>query len=141
MKVRKIYSKEAVTINQTEPLRNAAHLMRDLFVSDVIVVEKTNDHDEIPVGILTDKDIVVKAIGNDLSIASLKVMDIMNTDIISIRKDADIYECLEFMRRKSISRMPVVDKNGIIKGVISVSDILCELQDVIDNLVEVLKLK
>lgn len=141
MKVKKIYSKEAVTINQSDPLQNAAHLMRDLFVRDVIVVEKVNDQDEIPVGILTDRDIVVKVIGNDLAITSLKVRDVMNTDIITIRKDADVYECLEFMRSKSISRMPVVDENGIIKGVISISDILCELQEVIDNLVEVLKLK
>jgi len=141
MKVENIYSKDAVTINQTAPLLNAAHLMRDLFVRDVIVVEKANDQDEIPVGMLTDRDIVVKVIGNDLAIASLSVKDIMNTDIITIRKDADIYECLEFMRKKNISRMPVVDEEGFIKGVISISDILCELQEVIDNLVEVLKLK
>lgn len=141
MKIRKIYTRDAVTIEQTASLQNAAHLMRDLFVRDVIVVEQVNGKGEMPVGILTDRDIVVKVIGNDMAVTSLCVKDIMNTDIITIREDAEVDECLEYMRNKAISRMPVVDKQGVIKGVLSVSDILSNIQKVVEDLVEVLKVK
>ena len=141
MNISTIYSKEAVTVVKDAPLKSATHLMKDVFVSDVIVVEELNPEGELPVGILTDKDIVMNIIAANKDIDQLKVKEAMKTDIITVSSHADIIDCLNLMAEKKTTRMPVVNEQGCVIGMISISDILGVLNQLFKAMTDVIKLK
>ncbi|NHZ99360.1 CBS domain-containing protein [Massilia sp. CCM 8734] len=106
-----------------ETVQAAALLMRKHHVGDLVVIDQIND-ERIPVGILTDRDIVVSVIALGLDPASLLVGDIMSADLLTASEDDDVYETIERMRFRGIRRVPVVNNAGGLTGIVSVDDLL-----------------
>jgi CBS domain-containing protein len=97
--------------------------MRKHHVGDLVVVDEP-DRQPIPVGIVTDRDIVVSVIALGLDPASLLVGDIMSDDLLTTSEDDDVYETIERMRFRGIRRVPVVNGEGGLTGIVSVDDLL-----------------
>jgi len=123
MNIGKICTTDTVTCTRDETVQGAALLMRTHHVGDLIVIDHL-DGELAPVGIVTDRDIVVSVISLGLDPASLQVDDIMSDDLLTCREDDDVYETIEHMRLRGIRRVPVVNSAGGLAGIVNADDLL-----------------
>jgi CBS domain-containing protein len=122
MRIGEICTVQTVYCEREETVQGAAMLMRKHHVGDLIVVEPNGER--VPVGILTDRDIVVSVIALGLDPASLLVSDIMSDDLLTTSENDDVYETIERMRYRGIRRVPVVNSAGGLTGIVSADDLL-----------------
>lgn len=123
MRVGDISTVQTVFCTGDETVQGAALLMRRHHVGDVVVVEQAGGL-RVPVGIITDRDIVVSVIALGLDAASLLVADIMSDELMTANEDDDVNETIDRMRYRGIRRVPVVDATGQLSGIVSVDDVL-----------------
>lgn len=106
----------------------ARHMRRD-HVGDVVVVDVIEGQ-QIPVGMLTDRDIVIAAVADEnVKIQDLEIGDIMTLDPITVREDDDVKDALRRMQRGGVRRVPVVDAMGSLVGILSMDDVLVVLSE------------
>lgn len=137
MSVLDICTTKVVVIDKNEPLLRAAMLMKDAGVGNVLVIEG-QDENRVPIGIVTDRDLVVEVLDKERDIDRLKVEDVMMSEIVTIREDLAVAECLDKMQKEKIRRAPVIDKHGHLKGIISVDDLVFELSKEVASLAKIL---
>ena len=101
----------------------AARLMRQHHTGDLIVVDDPHG-DRVPVGIVTDRDIVVEVLANELDLATTTVAQIMSAKLVSAGAAEDISEAIERMRLHGVRRLPVVDHDGSLLGIVTLDDML-----------------
>ncbi|NTW17501.1 MAG: CBS domain-containing protein [Syntrophaceae bacterium] len=134
MPVGEICNREVVIINKKEGILDAAKLMRDHHVGNVIVVEE-KEGVVIPVGILTDRDIVVELIAKEVPLDSVVLEDVMSADLVSVQENMGIWDTIQCMRSKGIRRIVVTGDKGNLVGIISSDDLIDllsgELSDVV----------
>ena len=123
MRIGEICTVQTIYCTRDETVQGAALLMRKHHVGDLVVVDQT-DGERMPIGIITDRDIVVSVIALGLDPASLLVGDIMSDDLLTTSEDDDVYETIERMRARGIRRVPVVGSGGGLSGIVSVDDLL-----------------
>ena len=100
-----------------------AALMRKHHVGDVIVIETQNEK-RVPIGIVTDRDIVIETIALQLDTNVFTAGDIMTTPIVTVRENEGFTETLHLMRDHKIRRMPVVTAAGTLFGIVTADDII-----------------
>jgi CBS domain-containing protein len=122
MRIGEICTVQTVYCEREETVQGAAMLMRKHHVGDLVVVEPNGER--VPVGIVTDRDIVVSVIALGLDPASLLVGDIMSDDLLTTSENDDVYETIERMRYRGIRRVPVVNSAGGLTGIVSADDLL-----------------
>ncbi len=123
MSIKELCKRDLVTIGRDDTVFKAAQLMRENHVGDVLVVEIKHEK-TIPVGIVTDRDIVVEIIAPGLDPKVITVGDIMVSHLSTIEEDADIFQAIKPMTSKGIRRLPVVDKYGSLTGILTLDDLL-----------------
>ena len=123
MTISAICSREVITVHRDATVLHAAMLMRQYHVGDVLVIE---DHEgkAIPVGILTDRDIVIELVATDLDCRVITVGDIMLAHLAVVKEDEGIFDAIQLMSSKGIRRLPVVDKDGSLLGIVTFDDML-----------------
>lgn len=126
MKAASICRQKCVTISVSDDLAAAAKLMRDEHIGFLVVVEPgtSKERGSAPVGVITDRDIVVAVVARDADPGALRVGDVMTPDPVVVRSDASLENVARMMRDSGIRRAPVVDVNGRACGVVSIDDIL-----------------
>ena len=102
------------------PLTEVARLMIENDCGEIPVVESKDSRKLM--GVITDRDIVVRAVAKGKP-ADTVVADVMTSDIVSVREDADLHECITKMEDHQIRRIPVLDDQGRISGIIAQADI------------------
>ncbi len=128
MSVRLLCKREVVTVRESEELHAAAQLMRERHVGYLVVVEPADGGEALrPVGVLTDRDIVVEVVARDVDPRSLIVGDVMTPDPVVVREDVSVSAALADMRRIGVRRLPVVGGRGQLIGVLSIDDVLDSL--------------
>lgn len=128
MAVGEICNREVVIAEKSLSVVHAAQLMRTHHVGDLVVVE-VRDGRKHPVGIVTDRDIVVEVVAAGVRPESLKVGDIMGLDVATVRESEGLFEALRYMRDKGVRRMPVVDSMGGLVGILTLDDLLSLLAE------------
>ena len=123
MHIGQICTTQTIFCTRDESVQGAALLMRTHHVGDLVVIDQPNS-ERIPIGIITDRDIVVSVIALGLDPASLLVGDIMSDDLLTCSEKDDVYETIERMRLRGIRRVPVVNAHGGLTGIVSVDDLL-----------------
>jgi CBS domain-containing protein len=120
MQVQDVMSRDVVVVNPWESLKTAARRMADLDVGALPV----GDNDQL-IGMVTDRDMVVRglAIGKG---ATAKVSDVMTPEVKYCFEDQDIDEVAINMADIQIRRLPVVDRNKRLVGILALCDIACE---------------
>ena len=123
MTISAICSREVITVHRDATVLHAAMLMRQYHVGDVLVIE---DHGgkAVPVGILTDRDIVIELVATDLDCRVITVGDIMLAHLAVVKEDEGIFDAIQLMSSKGIRRLPVVDKDGSLLGIVTFDDML-----------------
>jgi CBS domain-containing protein len=100
----------------------AAELMRREDIGDVLVMA---DDDRVLVGILTDRDIVVRALAEGRDPAQTRIADVCSRDVITIGPDESVGQAVRLMREKAIRRIPVADDRQVV-GMLTIGDIAVE---------------
>ncbi len=123
MPVSEICNREVVIVQRHNTILEAARLMREFHVGDVVVVEERGGV-KVPVGIVTDRDLVVEIMAPavDQNVATLG--DIMGPELVTVMEHAGVSETIEYMRAKGVRRVPVVGKNGALIGILALDDLL-----------------
>ena len=134
MPVGEICNREVVIINKKEGILDAARLMREHHVGDVIVVEDKKTQ-AIPLGILTDRDIVVELVAKEVPLDSVLVEDVMSADLISVRENVGIWDTIQLMRRRGVRRIVVTGDKGELVGILSSDDLIDLLSGELSDLV------
>jgi len=128
MAVGEICNREVVIAEKALSVVDAAQLMRKHHVGDLVVVEE-KDGRRHPVGIVTDRDIVVEVVAAEVNPDALKVGDIMAPEVATVRESEGLFEALRYMRDKGVRRMPVVDREGGLVGILTLDDLLSLLAE------------
>jgi CBS domain-containing protein len=110
--------------------------MRDKHVGSLIVVESRDNRLE-PVGILTDRDIVIEVLAENVDPDAVTVGDVMTTAVLKVCEHDSIFEVAQRMRARGVRRVPVVSKQCELVGVLAQDDILALLGEELSLLVKV----
>jgi CBS domain-containing protein len=119
---------DVVTCNRDTKIDEVAQLMRQHHVGDVVLIEESKGK-QVPVGILTDRDIVTSVIALKLDPAMFSAGDLISRKIITVREDLGVFEAIQEMRRHGVRRMPVLDQEGTLAGIISIDDLFALLAE------------
>jgi CBS domain-containing protein len=123
MPIGEFCNREVVFATRETSIPEAAQLMRQYHVGDLVVVDEISGK-RVPVGIVTDRDMVIEIISQALNINDFSVGDIMSPQLVSVQETEGVFETIRLMRTKGIRRVPVVNQEGELKGIVSADDIL-----------------
>lgn len=123
MTVGKICNRDVVFIHRDASVSEAARLMREYHVGDIVVVsEKTGKR--VPVGIVTDRDIVLEVIAEGVNINDVSVGDIMSGELVTARESDGVLETIKTMRARGVRRLPVINDDNELAGILTVDDLI-----------------
>lgn len=114
-------SVETCTAAETAPV--LADRMRRAHVGDLVVVEHRNG-EAMPVGVVTDRDLVVTVLAQRLDPERVSAAQIMSHAPVVVREDDEIGAALEQMRRAGVRRLPVVGGSGALAGIVALDDVV-----------------
>ncbi len=127
-------NREVVVVDRGESVREAVKLMRDQHVGSLVVTEQQGAQQK-PVGILTDRDIVIEILAEDVDMDSVNIGDIMSDQLVKVSEDSSLLDAVSLMKQRGVRRLPVVnDQDGLV-GILTVDDIIDLLSEQISNLV------
>lgn len=116
-------NRNVVIVSKSEPVSEAIKLMRSHHVGDVIVVESIEET-SIPVGILTDRDIVMEILAEDVDPEAVSIGDVMSYELVTVTEKTKLIDTIKLMRDKGVRRLPVVNEKGGLEGLLTVDDLL-----------------
>lgn len=124
MPVGEMCTRDVVIARREDSVLDAARSMRTYHVGDVLVADE-RDGVRVPVGIVTDRDLVVQVIAMELAPAAISVGDIMAPELEAVSESCGLLEAIRYMRRKSIRRLAVLnDASGGLAGIVMLDDLL-----------------
>jgi len=109
-------TKEVVTIETTKSALDAAKLMAEREVGSLVILQGGK-----PVGIVTDRDVVVRAVAKDLQLSGVKVGEIMSKPLVTVKLDTPMIEIAKIMDDRGVRRVPVVKGDEVV-GIVTSSD-------------------
>jgi len=124
MTIGEICTRNTVVTTRDATVAAAAELMRQHHVGALVVVDSMNGGKRMPVGIVTDRDAVVEVMATGLDPNTITVGDIMVQDLVTARENEGVLETMQIMRYKGVRRLPIVDKDGQLVGIVSFDDLL-----------------
>lgn len=134
MPVGEVCNREVIVVGPEADAFEASRLMREFHVGDLVVVESHGEAN-IPLGIVTDRDLVLEVIAQGVDPASVVMKDLMGEPLETVNEDEALLDTLQRMREKGLRRMPVVNDIGTLQGILTMDDILEllaeELMDVV----------
>ena len=119
-KLKDVMTPDPVTVPKTAPVTDAARVMKDRDIGDVIVRD-----DGHVCGIVTDRDIVVRVLAEGRDPESTKVGEVCSDQPVTLPPDADVSEAVKVMREKALRRLPVT-QDGKPVGIVSLGDLAIE---------------
>lgn len=128
MPIAELCTAQVIIAERDETVLAAAKLMRQHNVGTVVVIEKHGSRRK-PIGIVTDRDLVMEIIAEEVDPSFIRVGDIMAPELASIDDNCGIFEAIRYMRHQAVRRLPVVDESGSLIGIVSVDDLLAVLAD------------
>jgi CBS domain-containing protein len=135
MNVGRICNRRVSTISKNEPVLEAARRMRDEHVGDLVVLDDDGAR-RVPIGILTDRDIVVGLVAKDVDhLRQLDVKDVLTHAVTAVLEAEDVEDVILKMQHLGVRRMPVVDGAGELCGIFTVDDFLGLLSEDLASIV------
>ena len=126
LRCRDIMTKNPTAASREMTLQEVAQMMKDGDFGVLPVVEA--DTKKL-VGILTDRDIVVRAVAEGKNISSATVGETMSDDLFTAKPDDFAFEAVRTMGERQVRRIPIIDDEGVLQGIIAMADIALEMED------------
>lgn len=136
MSIGEICNREVVFVNRDTSVQAAAKLMRHYHVGSLVAADDIAGK-RMPVGILTDRDIVMEVDAMELDPQVITVGDIMSSELITVPESEGILETMEVMRFKGVRRLPVVGGDGQLVGIVTIDDLLGILAEELTDLTRI----
>ena len=111
--------REIICVNLGATVEEVAKLMEEKNIGSIIVVEERK-----PMGIVTDRDILLRVINRGLDPKRTSVADVMTKQIVTLREDIGLFEALQHVKGKGIRRFPIVDAKGNLQGIMTLDDVI-----------------
>jgi CBS domain-containing protein len=121
--IESILQREPDSIGPDESVAAAAERMRQRTVGSLVVVDRANR----PTGMVTDRDLVIRALADARDADTTPVSEVMTRDIVVAGRETSLTAALRLMRRGPFRRLPIVDDNGALLGLITLDDVLMRL--------------
>lgn len=134
MNVGTICSRKVITASPQLDVQSAAELMRQEHIGFLVIVPEEPSGPQPPLGVLTDRDIVIAVVAKRADPALLKVGDVMSMQPVVAGESEAVDTALRTMRRAGVRRLPVVNARGEIVGVLSFDDLLEFVANEMDSL-------
>lgn len=122
MRIGELCTREVVYCERATGVVEVAQLMRSHHVGDLIVVDRCNGRLR-PVGIVTDRDLVVEVLARRVDPDSVTAGDLMTTALVTAQETEPVHDAIERMRARAVRRLPVVDDEGLLIGVLTADDV------------------
>jgi predicted transcriptional regulator len=127
-------NREVVVAHPEVSAKEAARLMRKYHVGSLVLVNRT-DHGLVPIGVVTDRDLVVELMALDLdNTPTVSAGELLCRELVTVNETEDVLDVVEKMQRSSVRRLPVVNQQGFLIGIITSDDILDALADALDSI-------
>lgn len=137
MSVGEVCNRDVVVVDKAESIVIAAQLMREHHVGTVVVVNG-DEGAWRPIGIVTDRDLVLEVLAEEMYLGKLRIGDLAGTDLVTLGEDDDLLDAIKRMRDTGVRRAPVVDENGILVGILSVDDLIDVIAEQLSDIVGVM---
>ena len=128
MKNSDIMTKDLVYSLPSDMVSDVAKLMKDEDIGPVLIVDDSHDGKRL-VGIVTDRDLAIKVVGEGRDPKSTRVEDVMTGSLVTCRADDDVENAMRAMAQNQLRRIPVVDDSGQLVGIISQADVATRLNE------------
>ena len=115
-----VMTRDPIVFEASSPVAEAARAMRDNDTGDVLVAE-----DGTLCGIVTDRDIVVRAVAEEADLSSLPLSDVCTSDVTALSPDDSVEQAIQVMREQDVRRLPVVE-DGRPVGIVTLGDLAVE---------------
>jgi CBS-domain-containing membrane protein len=135
MKIIDMAVHSVATIPSGSSVLECAKRMRQDHVGSLVVVDENNK----PVGLITDRDITLEVVALEKSVDGLIVNDVMSSPVCVAHCTEGVVDALARMREQGIRRLPVVDEDGVLCGIVTASNIVEELSVLLDSIVRSVK--
>lgn len=132
-------NRDVVTAAPGTSVLEAAQLMRQHHVGTLLVVEKNGEDRARPVGIVTDRDLVLGVMAPNLKPETIVLSDIMQDPLYAISEEHSVRETIRIMRGHGVRRIPVVNRHGVLQGIVSMDDLILLLAEELQDLSQVIR--
>jgi CBS domain-containing protein len=119
-------SKNVSTAKREMSLQEVAGLLRD---NDIGILPIVEDETNKLVGLVTDRDIVVRAVADGKNVTETSVGEVMTTELFTASPDDFAFEAVRTMGDKQVRRVPIVNDEGVLEGIVSMADVALEMED------------
>lgn len=133
MAVKDIAREEVVSVTPDTPVKEVVRAMRTENVGSVVVLD-----DGIPLGIVTDRDLVMEVLGADGDPAATTAREVMSGELVTVDADEGLYALTRTMAEKGVRRVPVVE-DGTLVGIVSVDDVIILLGMELRNIANLIR--
>ena len=133
MPIGDICNRDVAFAGRNTTAQSAAKLMRHYHVGSLVVIDQ-NDGGRRPVGIVTDRDILLEINALDLDPNVITIGDIMSPELVSVPESFGVMETTQLMRMKGVRRVPIVNSEGNLVGIVTVDDVLEVLAEELNEL-------
>ena len=123
MNIGELCNRVVIYVSEDESVLRAAELMRKYHIGNLVVIQ-FGDEDKVPIGVVTDRDIVVEVVSKGIDPEELTVGDIMSANPLMAHIEDSVSATLDAMREHGVRRVPVVDATDKLVGVVSLDDLL-----------------
>jgi CBS domain-containing protein len=137
MAVGEICSRNVVFARRDETVAAGAALMRKHHVGSLVIVEESGGKRR-PAGIVTDRDIVLAVVAPGIDPQTILLGDVMGPELVAVREDAGLAEAIGLMRLKGVRRLPVVDAEDTLVGLLAADDLIALLAEEMSGLAAML---
>jgi CBS domain-containing protein len=120
MQVRDVMTENPVCCPPDASLQDVARMMAENDCGEIPIVD---GHGRRPVGVITDRDITVRSVAKGRNPLELVARDCMTTQVVTVQPEDSVEDCCQVMETHQIRRVPVVDKNGCLCGIVSQADV------------------
>ncbi len=135
MRIQDICIHHVAQIGATQALIEAASMMRERHVGNLVVVDNAKGPRK-PIGVITDRDLVVAVVAAGLSADELLVSDVMTKPVYCCSGTQTVFDAIAIMREQGVRRLPVLNEDGELFGIIAADDIWTALADQMKVLAE-----
>jgi len=135
--IRDFCTRKVVVAARDTTVAAAAQLMRRHHVGTIVVCDQANGSRRMPVGIVTDRDIVIEVVAPELRPDTITLDDIMVRQLRTVRETEGVLQALEIMRHKGLRRLPIVKEDGHLIGIVSTEDLLGVLAGELSDLARI----
>lgn len=126
IKCREIMSKNVSTAKSDASLQDVAKILRE---NDIGILPIVEDDTNKLIGLITDRDIVVRAVADGKSVTETSVGEVMTTELFTAKPEDFAFEAVRTMGDKQVRRVPIVDEEGVLQGIVSMADVALEMED------------